>query len=89
MKKYINKISDKTSKLNKIDFIIMGIMIFLYGMLSFYKLGDLRVPNTYYNFKDINDSIEIELKEESGVSKIRLYSGNNIGDYTIQVSNDK
>ena len=64
MKKYdiLERISDKTSKLNRVDFIIISIIIILYGIISFYHLGDFKVPQTYKTFKSVNDNIIISLK---------------------------
>ena len=80
------KLKDNTKKLNKIDWIIMGIMVLIYGILSFIRLGDTKVPNTYYNFHDIGDSISINLNEVKDISKIRYYTGNALGEIGIYSS---
>ena len=74
-------------KLTKLDFIIMGVFVLLYGILSFYNLGDTKVPKTYYSF-DNNDDLIIELESIHDVSKMRYYTGYNFGDFSILTSND-
>ena len=80
------KLKDNTKKLNKIDWIIIGIMVLIYGILSFIRLGDTKVPNTYYVFHDIGDSISINLNEVKDISKIRYYTGNALGEIGIYSS---
>ena len=76
-----------TKKLNKIDWLIMGIMVLLYGILSFIRLGDTKVPSTFYSFSTDNDAI-VTLKENSFVSKLRFYPGNGLGDLKVSSSID-
>ena len=46
--KKINKIlNSKVSKLSKIDYIIIGIIILLYSILSFINLGSFNNPQTF------------------------------------------
>lgn len=87
IKNYLSSLNDKTCKLVKIDYFIMGVMILIYGIISFYHLGDLKAPNTYYTFED-NDSITINLGGEYDISKIMYFTGNNIGDISIFSSSD-
>ena len=82
------KLNDNTNKLNKVDWIIMGVMVLIYGLLSFYRLGDTKVPVTYHTFIDAGDSVIVTLKEESNVSMLRYYTGNDLGEITVLASND-
>ena len=82
------KLDDKAKKINKIDWIIMGIMVLLYGILSFIRLGDTSVPTTYKTFADGEDSVVITLKESSYVGKMRYYVGDGLGNITVSTSID-
>ena len=79
---------DKTNKINKKDWIIIGIMVFIYGLLSFYRLGDFNVPSTYKTFENEDDSEIITLNDESYIYKMRYYTGNNIGEFDVSYSFD-
>ncbi|MBR2828062.1 MAG: phospholipid carrier-dependent glycosyltransferase [Bacilli bacterium] len=76
-------LDDKTKKINKKDIIIMGIMVLLYSILSFYRLGDFKVPTTYKKFKYNGDKEILTLKEEIFVEKMVFYTGNNLGLISI------
>ena len=75
-------------KIDKKDWIIMFIMMFLYGIISFYRLGDIKVPNTYKTFENDKDSVVIKLKEEQEINKMRYYTGNNLGEIKVSLSID-
>ncbi len=87
MKKIMDKLKDKTGKLNKVDYWIMGIMVLIYGIISFYHLGSFSAPKTFYNF-NVDDSITINLPSKTNVSKIMYYTGSNIGNIEVLVSDD-
>ena len=82
------KLNDNTRKLSKTDWIIMGIVVFLYGILSFIKLGDTKVPNTYHTFNHVGDEIVVSLINESTIVKMRYYTANNLGEIKILASLD-
>ncbi len=82
MKNFLKILNDTDFKIKKIDYIIMGIMVLVYGILSFYRLGDMSSPKTFHNFND-NNEIVVNLNNENYVSKMRYYTGYNIGDISI------
>ncbi len=89
MNKIMNTfLEEKTNKINKKDWIIIGIMVFIYGLLSFYRLGDLNVPKTYKTFDSNNDSEIIELNNQTYIYKMRYYTGNNVGKLEVYSSLD-
>ena len=83
------KLDDRTKKINKGDYIIIAIMVFCYSILSFYRLGDLKVPNTYRLFKYDGDQEILSLKDESFVEKMIYYTGNNEGEITVLFSTNQ
>ena len=84
MKKYVELLNDNDFELKKIDYIIMGIMVFIYGILSFYRLGDTFAPQTFHDFKN-NNEIVVNLNNDNYISKMRYYTGYNIGDISIMI----
>lgn len=84
MKNFLKILNDTDFKIKKIDYIIMGIMVLVYGILSFYRLGDMSSPKTFHNFND-NNEIVVNLNNENYVSKMRYYTGYNIGDISIWI----
>ena len=72
-------LDDKTNKIKKKDWIIMGIMVFVYGLLSFYRLGDLSVPTTYKIFENEEEEEIVYFEDATFVSKMRFYIGDNLG----------
>ena len=81
-------LSDNTRKLSKVDWIIMGIMVLIYGIISFIRLGDTSAPNTYYTFSDSEDEVVVKLADEYNISRLRYYTGNNLGEIRVLFSSD-
>ena len=80
---------DDERKLKRIDWIIIGIFVLFYAILSFTNLGTLENPQTFYEFQYSGDEIGLELKESSKeISTVRIYSGYEVGSYDVFVSND-
>ncbi len=79
------KLNDNTRKLNKVDWIIIGVMVLIYGILSFIRLGDTKVPSTYYSFTE-NEEVVVSLKEKEEITRMRYYTGYNIGEIKIYSS---
>lgn len=82
------KLKDNTRKLSKTDWIIMGIMVLIYGIISFIRLGDTNVPNTYQRFNNTGDFRIVTLVDKHDVSRMRYYTGNNLGEIDIYSSLD-
>ena len=82
------KLNDNTKRLTRIDWIIMGIMVLLYGILSFIRLGDTKVPITYKTFSNTSEEVVVTLTDNLDISRMRYYTGNNLGEITIFSSID-
>lgn len=86
--KKLNKILDeKTPKMTKIDYIIIGIIILLYSILSFINLGSFSNPQTFYNL-EANETLVFSLKEETDIIRTKFFSGDLAGEYAIYGSLD-
>ena len=82
-------LSDNTAKLSRKDFIILGILVVFYLIISFYHLGTLNSPKTYYNFKTEGEVVSVYLSNGSqDISKIRYYTGAETGTFSVIASND-
>lgn len=81
--------SDDSSKLVKKDWIIMGILVVIYLIISFYCLGTLENPQTYYQFTYEGESVGVTIPSVSQeVSKVRYYTGPEVGKFTVLTSTD-
>lgn len=81
------KFSEKSNKMKKNDWIISIILCLIFGILAFYNLGINKNPQTFYNFQ-YNDSVLIELNDDIYVSKLRYFTGENVGEYEVYISED-
>ncbi len=71
------------SKMSKIDYIILLVMILIYSLFSFYNLGSFDNPNTF-----TNKNIDIKLKENQKISKIRYFTGHQMNSLDISFENE-
>lgn len=85
--KKITKFLNEESKFNKKDLITIAIIVLLYTLLSFYKLGSNISPNTFERF-NTNDKLIIELKEPDDVIQLKIFSGEQNSKYHLYLSND-
>lgn len=93
MKKLYRKIrsffSDESRKMKQNDWIIVGILVLIYAVLSFSNLGTLENPQTFLHFDRENMEATLELQNgETEISKIRHYAGDEVGSYKILASKD-
>ena len=89
IKNFLNDLADNSPKLNRKDWIVMGILMIFYLIISFYNLGTLENPQTYYQFTYQGESAGITLPGDSQeVSKIRYYTGPEVGKFSVLASTD-
>ncbi|MBQ3307388.1 MAG: glycosyltransferase family 39 protein [Bacilli bacterium] len=80
-------LDEEVEKLNKIDYLFIGIIVLLYAILSFYKLGDFTSPNTFFRANK-EDIIDIELESNDNY-KMRFYSGEKTVKFRLYVGETK
>lgn len=86
---FSKRVSIESPKLSKIDFIIVGVLIFVYSLLAFFNLGSFKTPQTYYHFTNTDESVALELAtQKQKISKIRYYTGPETGKYLLMISDD-
>lgn len=88
MKKRVKDYLNETINIINIkDIITLLIIVFLYAILSFYKLGDKIAPQTFYELKK-NDEITLELNATDDIIRMKLYVGRNSGKIDLYGSED-
>lgn len=93
MKKLYKKLRtffhDESRKMNRNDWIIVGVFVVGYALLSFYNLGSTKNPQTFTRFDHANEEANIEiLGDTREISKVRHYSGDEVGSYRLLGSID-
>ena len=82
----INKIlNTKNKKMDKIDFIILSVIIAFYSVLSFINLGTTSSPWTFLTLNK-EEEITLKLKDKEKVENIKFFNGNLSGTYKITSS---
>ena len=82
MEKLKRLLNEKTIKMTKIDYIIIGIIIALYSILSFINLGTLKNPQTFCYLGN-DKTLVFELTEKTNITGVKFYSGDIAGQYAI------
>jgi len=71
------------------DWIIVGILVLVYSILAFSKLGTVTNPQTFLEFPNSEAEATIEIEGDAQeISKIRHYAGEEVGSYKILGSTD-
>ena len=66
----------------------MIVVLILYGILSFFHLGSMESPQTFWEAEHDYNQVIIDLGEVTEVSYLRELSGARFGKYQIAISND-
>lgn len=74
----------ESAKLVKLDFIILMIMVFLYGLFSFYHLGSFDNPNTFVTKGEYTFSLE----NPTNIYKMRYFTGHDMDSIKVSYSKD-
>lgn len=87
MKNIKNFLNEENKKLNIKDFTTIVVIIVVYSLLSFYRLGSTTSPNTFKDFQK-DSSIVIELQKEDSIIKFKSFNGEKNAHYKVYISND-
>lgn len=68
--------SSEPLKMRKADWIVMLVIVLIYGAVALYDLGDTNTPNTEYYNPDWYATIDLDLGETKTLSKVAYYLGN-------------
>lgn len=69
------------------DVLLIGILVIVYGIISFIHLGSMTNPQTFRSFSDEHDVI-FELEKPTTISKIRYFLGDKEGKFKLFGSMD-
>lgn len=79
----------KSSKIDRVDWLILGIIVFIYGIYSFMNLGSMKNPQTFVVDEKENISHIFQVSGiTSNVTKIRYFVGPKSGSYDVYGSTD-
>ena len=70
------------------DGLYMIIIIILYGILSFFNLGSMESPQTFWSTESGGSEIILDLGEVKEIRFLRQFTGARFGKYQIAISND-
>ena len=87
MHKLRKVLNEKVTKPKAIDYVVLGIIILTYSILSFINLGSLENPQSFYMFNE-NESIIFEFSDLTDIIRIKYYNGELAGKYYLYVSSD-
>ena len=87
MKKIKKFLNEENKKWNIKDTITILVIMFLYGLLSFYHLGDWNSPNTFSKVLN-KEEIILELSKERNITNIKTYNGLTPASYNLYYSLD-
>ena len=77
---------DKTRhKLGRADAVIMAVIMLLYALVAFWKLGNTESPESFVNMENRTESIELDISGGT-VTHLMVYEGVGIGSYSITYS---
>ena len=88
MKKMKELWNETGTRIKKADIIIMIIMVLVYGIYSFINLGDMKAPQTFASFSEVSQSVTIEVPNSTYITRMRVYTGNETGNFWIYLSED-
>lgn len=80
-------LNEEESKMKKIDYIIISVIIVLYSILSFINLGSISNPQTFHHFKE-NEQIICSFNNKVNIENVKFYNGDVNGEYAIYESVD-
>lgn len=86
---YIKKYSANTSDITQLDCICMGILMFLFAVLGFFKLGNTYAPESFYTATRENSDIILDFGEYTDVSSVSVFLGNlNTRHFSLSAFNE-
>lgn len=81
--------TDESKSINKLDLMIIGVIILIYSAIALFNLGNHRIPETSYEINNINQQITINFNKNEKISKISYFLGNyNDIQFELQSYND-
>lgn len=70
------------------DALPLLLLTVVYAFTAFYKLGDVRAPESFYQFHSAGESVVLVLDEPREIGALRYYTGLWTGNYKLEYSTD-
>lgn len=92
MNKALNSLKEKlfnSDFMTKKDYLCMGILIAVFSLLAFYRLGNFHAPQTTYTATPDNRDIVLDLGEYTDMASFSVFLGNlNTRKFTLSAFNE-
>ena len=62
-------------KMTKKDWIIVTVMMVIYSIIAFIRLGTFDTPQTYWTTSKVGEYVVVDLGDEYDISRINFYCG--------------
>lgn len=82
-----NFLNEPNTKLNIKDYIVLGIILIAYSVISFINLGSTVNPNTFLRVEK-TDKVIIKLKNQEDIIKMKIFNGECNAKYQLYSSTD-
>ena len=79
--------SRKNGRVTVVEVCALAIICVVYAFTAFHNLGNTLSPESFVSFTP-GDSVVIELPGEENVASVSLFSGLNVGQFTVEFSAD-
>ena len=86
---YIKEHAVSTDAITKLDLIFMGILMFVFAALGFFKLGNTYAPESFYTTTQETSDIILDFGEYTDVGSISFFLGNlNTRHFSLSAFNE-
>lgn len=66
---------EKTSRLVRLDYLLMTALMLFYALFAFYRLGSLHVPESGWYVEKAGESIVLDMGQEQPAKQLYIYTG--------------
>lgn len=66
---------EKSSRLVRLDYLLMTALMLFYALFAFFRLGSMHVPESGWYVEKAGESIVLDMKEEQPVAQLYMYVG--------------
>ena len=78
----LSKAKELLKRAGRMDWMIVGFLTVIYGVISFVNLGNMTAPQTFETIT-IGETIDFYFAEEEDIARMMLYSGEHAGTYEL------
>lgn len=74
--------------LSQKDYIIIGVLTFIYFIVALFNLGSLKAPQSFWKPANSGESFYVDLGESKDISRVNYFMGLGEGSYKLEFSED-